>query len=269
MIEYLSYSSVSLYLTCARAWRFRHIDKIRTPVAAVLPFGSAFHDAIEAYIGGKTLAEPSAVDKIFAERWRLQLEREQNVDFGDESPESLFDLGQHMLSSEIDVTSSGPNRKCRNASVFLNDIVPMLDDNGPVLEKRVEFAVPGVPIPVIGYIDMISSDGVPCDFKTSSKAWYAAKAHDELQPAFYLLALNQLGQMPESGAFRYYVFTKTKKPKVQIIETRRTFGQLLWTLDMIREAWQGIQASVFPPSGPGSWKCSEKYCEFWNLCRGK
>ena len=269
MIKHLSYSSINLYLTCARAWRFRYIDKVKTPVAAVLPFGSAFHDAIEYYIGSKTLGEPSPADKIFADSWQKQLEREQQIDFGTETPESLADLGQRMLGSELDVTGGGPNRKVRNASTFLNDIVPMMNGSTPVIEKKITLMVPGVEVPIIGYIDLITSDGVPCDFKTSAKSWYAAKAHEEMQPTFYLAALTQEGIAPDDFRFRYYIFVKTKKPKAQIIETKRTPAQLFWLLEMIREVWDGIRAGVFPPTGPGSWKCSKKYCEFWGMCRGK
>lgn len=275
MIEHLSYSSVNLYLTCARAWRFRYIDKVKTPIAVALPFGSAFHDAIENYIRTNNVQKLKAggttppVSSWFSKCWQSQVEREQDIDFGKESFESMADLGQRMLGNEIDVTGGGPNRKCQNASVFLNDIVPMTDEHGPIIEKKITLRVPGVEVPIIGYIDLITSDGVPCDFKTSGRAWYAAKAHSELQPSFYLTALTQLGQVRSDFKFRYYIFTKTKKPKIQIIETKRTLGQLFWLMDLIGEVWQGIQAGVFPPTGPGSWKCGMKYCEFWPMCRGK
>ena len=269
MIDHLSYSSVNLYLTCARAWRFRYIDKIKTPVAAVLPFGSAFHDAIETYLSIKHEKAPAPVSDIFSDSWQRRLEIEQNIDFGDETPESLAELGQHMLGSEVDVTGGGPNRKARNASTFLNDIVPMMEGATPVIEKRISLQVPGVDVPIIGYIDLITQDGVPCDFKTSAKSWYADKAHDELQVDFYLAALLQAGCAPADLKFRYYVFVKTKKPKIQIIETKRNVGQLFWMMDMVGEVWRGIEAGVFPPTGPGSWRCTPKYCDAWNLCRGK
>ena len=271
MIKHLSYSSVNLYLTCARAWKFRYIAKVQTPIAVALPFGSAFHDAIEAYLESSAFGKSDTVTvgDHFNVSWKYHLERDQQIDFGKETPESLRELGQRMLGSEVDVSGDGPNRKCRNASVFLNDIVPQVIDDKPTIEKKVTLSVPGVEVPIIGYIDLITSDGVPCDFKTSSKAWYAAKAHSELQPTFYVAALSQLGQMPDNGKFRYYIFTKTKKPKIQIIETKRTPAQLFWLLDMIREVWVSIQAGVFPPTGPGSWRCNKRFCEFWLLCRGK
>jgi hypothetical protein len=89
-----------------------------------------------------------------------------------------------------------------------------------------------------------------------------------MQPVFYLAALNQQGYaLNPERRFKHYVFTKTKKPELQVIETTRTAGEMLWLLDMIRSVWEGIDRGAFPMN-PGSWKCSPKYCEYWSICRG-
>ena len=155
------------------------------------------------------------------------------------------------MTGVLDVTGGGPGWKADSLDVFLDGIDPQVVDGRPTIEKRITLQVPGVEVPIIGYIDLITEDGVPCDIKTASRAWYAKKAHDEMQPDFYLAALTQIGETPPDFRFRYYVFTKTKKPKVQILETKRTPAQLFWMLDMVREVWTGIQAGVFPPTGPG------------------
>jgi hypothetical protein len=269
VIKHLSYSSVNLYKTCARAWRFRYLDKIETPVAAVLPFGSAFHNTIEAYLRLKADGlSPEPTVNIFNTAWGTQVEKESNINWGDETANTLLETGKRM-TGPLDVSGGGPKWRADSLDVFLDGIDPQVIDGKPTIEKRITLQVPGVEVPVIGYIDLITSDGVPCDFKTASRAWYAKKAHEEMQPDFYLAALTQSGEAPADFRFRYYVFTKTKKPKAQIIETKRTPAQLFWMLGMVQEVWQGIQVGVFPPTGPGSWKCSAKYCEFWNICRGK
>jgi len=147
----------------------------------------------------------------------------------------------------------------------------VLNETRPQIEKYVTLGIPGVPVPIVGYIDVIEKDGVPVDLKTSARAWGRGKAQDELQPLFYLAALNQsLGfSLNPELKFRHYVFTKAKSPKVQIWETQRTIDELFWLFTLIREVWQGIERGVFPPSGVGSWKCSAKWCEYWHLCRGK
>jgi CRISPR/Cas system-associated exonuclease Cas4 (RecB family) len=269
MIKHLSYSSISTYLLCPRAWRFRYLNKVQTPTAPALVFGSAVHGAIEDYL--RAQAEQSnakvPVSDHFVDNWSVQLERDQVINWGKDSAEKMAALGATMCGGPVEVTGAGPSQKLRNLSIFLNDLHPLIVDDAPVIEKRVEFTVPGVPVPIVGYIDMVASDGVPVDFKTASRAWYSKKAHTELQPAFYLLALLQDGyQSNPDGRFRYIVLTKTKKPKVQIIDTKRTVGQLFWLMDLIRETWEAISAGVFPPN-PLTWKCP-KYCEFSEMCLG-
>lgn len=281
-VRHLSYSSFDLYMTCGRAWEFRYVKKIKGPLSAALPFGSAFHTACEKYISDNvsnnapnvTATGRASAEDIFVNAWARKVQEEGKFIDWDKPSEEYTALGRRMLGGELAVTGGGPNRKVRNASVFLSGVVPMVNEGLASkkrlrIEERVSFTVPGVPVPVIGYIDVVTEDGVPCDFKTSSRAWNAAKAHDSLQPTFYVAALAQSGQVVPDGKFRYYIFTKTKNPKAQIIETKRTPGQLFWLLDALRLMWDGVEAGVFLPSGVGSWKCSDRWCEFWDLCRGK
>jgi len=255
MIKHLSYSSINLYTMCARAWRYRYLDKVKTPRSFNLVFGSAFHNAVEAAIANSDVSAPLVT--YWDGAWKDQLERGE-VDWQDKTEQEIYDLGVKMLSAKA--------------------IVEQIEALGRVcaIEEKVILRVPGVPVPIIAYIDVIGADGVPCDFKTAARSWNQKKADTELQPSFYLAALNQRDwegwkQNPELK-FRYYVFVKTKTPKVQELVTRRTPAQLLQLLGFIRDVWQSIEAGIesdnFPQTGQGSWKCSEKYCEFWPMCMG-
>jgi len=265
-IDHLSYSSINTYHLCPNAWKKRYIDKVRTPTATALVFGSAFHATVEAYIEAKATGQDADLATLWPEKWAAKLERERSIDWGDDDPDDMQALGLRMCG-KLDVSGGGKNRT-ETATEFLGKIVPRMNGGKPEIERKVSLSVPGVPVPVIGYIDIVTADGVPADFKTASRAWYANKAHDELQPTFYLAALAQMGEPVPDGKFRYYVFTKTKSPKAQILETERTPGQMLWLFELIRETWQAIEAGVFP-SNPTGWKCSEKYCDYWPMCRGR
>jgi len=127
--------------------------------------------------------------------------------------------------------------------------------------------VPGVPVPVIGYIDLILDDGTPADLKTSKMSWSEAKAADSLQGLFYLAALNQAG-VPINWKFKHIIFVKTKEPKVQILENEHKPGELFFLSEIIKRVWDSIESGQFPIN-PTSWKCSETYCDFYANCRGK
>ena len=254
-LEHLSYSSISAYLLCARAWRYHYIDKIPTKPSAALVFGSAVHGAIESVVHANTVGEPIDVSSVWHAEWEQRMAKEPFESDGDNTPESLFNDG-HRLLTDASVQSTLMNLRAK------------CDDQGPCIERRIELRVPGVPLPVIGFIDCILSDGTPVDFKTSARAWDSAKAQAETQPLFYLSALNQAGDTTHGYRFCHVVLVKTKKPQVQMLESQHTPNACFWLLDLAQHVWRGIEHGVFPCNS-GSWKCGPTYCEYYSLCRGK
>jgi hypothetical protein len=254
-IEHLSYSSISSYLLCPRAWFLHYIQKVQTPTATALVFGSAFHNTIEQYltnVAQGNMAESPA--ELWGAKWTAQIEREPNVAWELETPEGLRDEGARLLASKP--IAEGIQRVAANF------------DDPEKLEKRVNLQVPGVPVPIIGYIDVITADGIPGDFKTSARAWTQDKADEQQQSLFYLAALNQAGYPTPGWLFRHYVAVKTQRPQWQVFEHRHNPAQLMWLFDTIQHVWKGIEAGSFP-CRCDSWKCSPKYCEHFSMCRGK
>lgn len=249
MIDHLSYSSITTYLDCSENWRRKYLAKESTISTPALAFGSAFHGAIEAQL----LTGQKAVD-AWPGAWANALERGP-VDFGIDTPETHFNEGIRLLSNG-------------GVAAAIDGLAARTDETGVMVERKVTLSVPGVPVPIIGYIDFIAQDGVPCDLKTSSKSWTDGKAADSLQGLFYLAALNQAGMNFHGWRFRHVVFVKTKEPKVQVLENRHTLAELFFLFRVVGEVWRGIEREVFPLN-PGSWKCSANFCDFWGNCRGR
>ena len=179
MINHLSFSSVSRYLRCGKQWKYHYLDNLPEEDSESLLFGRAWHKLIKLADGSDLLDYWSAV----------AAENGLNDD--------LMHLGNRMLQQEeIAATIQG------------------LSINPEMLEMRTELTIPGVSVPVIGFIDMIGNDGVPIDIKTSSRKWTQDQVDRDLQATFYLAALEQLGMVTLPAKFRFIVFTKTKKPDV-------------------------------------------------------
>jgi hypothetical protein len=85
----------------------------------------------------------------------------------------------------------------------------------------------------------------------------------------YLAALEQMGHTgnPER-LFRHYVLVRGRVPRVQIFETHRTDADIEWLFDLIRSVWRGIKLGLFHPNPTHRW-CKPRYCEYWNMCRGR
>lgn len=250
-LDHLSYSSIIFYLMCGAGWKFHYLDKVPVPTSPERVFGGAIHNTVEQFIGNDHQGDITA---HWAEHWAAAI-KDQQVDWGMDTPEFHQNEGSRILG-HADIQRG------------ILSIKAGKDDQGPIIERRVELAVPGVPIPIVGYIDIITADGVPGDFKTSSKSWSGDKAESELQPLFYLAALNQAGHTVKDWRFRHFVMVKTKTPQFQVLEHTHNPGQLMFLFKLIREVWQAISAGVYPPN-PGGWKCSPTYCEYWSMCRGK
>lgn len=252
-LDHLSYSSISSYLACPANWKFHYLDKIPTATSPELVFGSAFHSTIEEYVG--TSHQCNLLD-VWHTNWALQMETNKEVHWNGDTPESMCNLGVRMFTNP-DVAQGILSIKARP------DAQGML-----MIERKIELRIPGVGVPVIGYIDVIAADGVPGDFKTSSRAWTTDKALNEMQPVFYLAALNQLGIHMHNWRFRHYVFVKTKTPQFQMIEHVHGPAEIFWLFGMIQRVWDAIEKGCFPPN-PTGWKCSPQYCDYWSICRGK
>jgi len=262
-IDHLSYSSISTYQMCPRSWRFHYLDKVPAPASGAIVFGNAVHGAIEEHIKTSFATDRVSLSDRWARNWQAQIARNADngityAEYKGESEESLNECGQTMLSDPDTIA-------------LVDALQPLVLEEQVQIERYVELQVPGVPIPIVGYIDLIEADGIPADFKTSGRSWDQDQADGELQPTFYLAALNQLGAPligDENGFFfRHYVFVKTKKPQVQIWESYRTIGQMFWLFGLIKETWEAISAGAFPPNTT-TFKCSPRYCEYWGICRG-
>lgn len=258
MPDYLSYSSINTYLTCPEHWRRKYIMGEKPPATPALIFGSAIHGTIERAIterhNGQALLGFTPLNTIWQNIWAEKV-RAEEVEWGADTPELHFNEGLRILGT--------PDVKRLVDSALVHS-----DEAGLFMERKITLRVPGVPVPIIGYVDILHHDDVPGDFKTSSAAWSMEKAREELQPLFYLAALNQMGHAVPGLRFRHHVITKTKTVKVQTLECQRTWDEIFWLFDLIRRVWEGIEREVFPYH-PDAWLCSARYCAYWHSCRGK
>ena len=252
-IEHLSYSSVSSFLTCGKAWKYRYVDKVQAAPSPTLLIGSAVHDTVEEIVRCRTLGieEPDPAE-FCAQTAAERLEKEPAIN---NTPEA-----ENVKSEAVRVAT---------APLILSAIRLLrakVDDAGPMIERKVTLEIPEIDVPVIGYIDIILSDGTPADFKTASKAWTQEKAEAELQPVFYLAAMGQCG-MPVNWNFKHLVMVKNKVPKFQTFEHHHKPDELFRLVGKIQSVWRSIDSGNFLPAAPGSWKCSPKYCDYWKLCQ--
>lgn len=269
-IRHLSQSSLALYADCAKLWSGLYLDHLPRTRSAPLVIGSAFDAVLERALRAKATAgdpvpvTPQTLLARWAGAWREQLDGggSQRVGAWGERPPEPIVWGDE---SEAQAEASGRALLLApETAALLRELRPALEPAGPALQRRITLTLPGVGVPVIGYLDAVLHDGTPCDFKTARRPWREDKAFRELQPRLYLLALREEGYplartFLGKWAFRHYVWVRPGlgggRVRLQRIDTAFTDDDLALAAEAVQASWRGIQAGAFPPK-LGSWRCS-------------
>ena len=246
-LTHLSYSSVNKYRNCPKSWKFHYIDGIRGDSSEALRLGSFVHKVFENYLL-KNGTDP--IKNCYTEEVLIDDEKETSID---------FDSGE--FCQKIFKNPELPP--------ILQGLKPATIEQKFAVEHQMYFDVPGVEIPIMGYIDCLTTDNIIVDFKTSKSSWSQARADGELQASFYASALYASGRVAynEPVNIKYIVMVKNKTPKIQVIDTVRTFQDTYTVYNTVSEIWKSIQKEVFYPNA-STWMCSSKYCSAWKFCEG-
>lgn len=122
-----------------------------------------------------------------------------------------------------------------------------------------------------GTIDYIEINGVVVDLKTS-KDYYALNCISRaIQPAMYDLAYQAIFKK-KSASFRYDVLIKPTKllpARVQQVSDRVTEDDRSWLLSTIENVHRALEAGIETPAPEGAWWCSQKWCAYYDECKGK
>jgi len=168
-VEHLSASSVSQFLTCPEQFRLERI--VRIPKRRFLDgfVGSVHHDTVGENFAQKvsthrdmTLDQVGGVFKI---KWAEQIEKEGDPVWT-ENPEKVEKLGLKMLTAFHETVSP--------------TITPI------AVEQRFEERVPGVPVPMVGYVDCEERE-ILNEFKTAKQKVSKPKPNWMVQGRIYQL----------------------------------------------------------------------------------
>lgn len=250
---HLSASSISDYLECSLSYKFRRVDQIEFEhTSDSLLFGSTIHKCIEEYYQAKMknhIIPLETLLKRFEEQWKEMLDLETKVIFKEgKDAETCLQEGKALLT------------------VFHQELP---QDSMKVIGTETPFSIqiPGLPIPIIGCMDLLLQDSsgniVIVDHKTSSKAFSQDDVDNSMQLTIYHMAAKHYGYSDTEILLRYDALIKTKKPKFDQYYTSRTEEDEQRLVKKIQHVWDAIEKEVFIPND-GGWKCG--YCSFRNHC---
>ena len=250
---HLSASSINDYLDCGLQFKFSRVDRIPIEFKSdALVFGSAFHKVLEGIYGAKIIGKKLSLKEIhasFEKVWTRMTEGKDDIKYKEGKSFKAYLLeGRELLTT------------------YYNKLP---DDDFKVIgiEEPFSFKLDGLPIPIIGAMDLIEEDEagtlIITDFKTASRAYSIDEVDKSLQLTIYQLAARANGYADREILLRFDCLIKTKTPKFEQYYTTRSELDEKRTAKKIRKVWEGITRGVYLPND-GHWKC--KGCAFKSNC---
>jgi putative RecB family exonuclease len=253
--DYLSYSAIRTFQSCPLKYRFRYVDGLpESCTSSSLVFGSSIHAAIESCLLSQLVGDPlpdlESLMATYRQCW--QASDAGQIQYGaSESPESLEQLAQRMLARFLESELARPEGR----------IIAIEE------EMRGEL-VPGVP-DLLGRVDLLLETEdhlIIQDFKTARAAWGPEQADEQAEQLILYGELVRRIVPGKSLKLRFAVITKTKDPKVQVLDTGFDGDRLDRTKQVFKVVWSAIQAGHFYPS-PSPMACSgcgyRDHCTAW------
>lgn len=261
--SYVSVSQMNQYLKCGAAYEFRYIYELEIARNSYMVQGSAIHRAAEGlHISMMDTAEIPPVEMVldmYADAHKELFTSDVVIEEEDKDLGTILDTGIKMTRTYwqgatgqlTDPDTKQPIRQVYPIAVERKIYTPLKP-----LERD--------PYPFLAIIDLEEPGGV-ADVKTKRKKGSQAEADNSLQLSLYAAATGK----PDVRLDQLIKPTKTLPPRYVRTGGVRTAEEIQHAIEIGADVVDGIVAGYFPRSTPDAWWCTEKWCGYWDKCRGK
>jgi PD-(D/E)XK nuclease superfamily len=270
-IRNLSVSKIEKAMLCPKHYKLKFLDRIPEPSSWVAHGGIVVHEIVEwalkAY--GQTLSYPSwqEMDDRYLPTWeRKRVETESKDSF-------------LCWKEEPEEPSEKVRDECRALlRVAADQALPLfspwiLDDEGPVVEKRIDLELESRigPFPIIGYIDLLDASGTIVDWKTTTVN-KEGKVSERKMKSWLQNAAYSIWGWPIIGEevvpCKKVFLVRGPEPRLEISSFSVGPMHRKFFTDVAAEVWQMTVRGGFP-ANTNTWMCNPKYCAFYGPCKGE
>jgi putative RecB family exonuclease len=252
---HLSASAIADYMECSLSYRLSRIDKIKPEFKSdSMELGSCVHLSLADFHQERLMGTIMTLEQLqerFKYHWTLRAFENTEIKYKQENSfESLLKQGKLLLKIYYENFSN--------------------DNTILAIEEPFRFMIDGLPVPIVGVIDLIEEDQagniIITDFKTPAKSPTELDVRKNPQLTLYHLASKSNGYKNRNIKLKLDCLIKTKTPQFKPYYTERNDWDELKIIKKIKEVWGSILKGIFIPNDT-SWKCAECYyqtaCENW------
>jgi len=242
--KHISVSQVEMYLRCPMQYFFRYCEQIVRPPSVALIEGSSGHVAL-------------AINNQQKIETHEDLPTRQVVEcFSD----TFSDKSQEIENWENDSKDEVIKRSGNLIAEYMEQTAPGIQPVAVETEYTVDLNIDDSNVPVLMYVDL--EHEMLSDYKVVGRTKSQGDADNSLQLATYGVATG-------AKEAEFICLVKSKNPKINRVKTSLTESKTQWAAEVIGSVARAISKGVFPVCDPTHWCCSERFCGYWRLCRGK
>lgn len=250
ILDHVSHSQIEMWLRCPKQWEYRYVYGLKVPPSGALIEGGCYHETLERNFKIKIhtqedLPLEECLD-TFSVVWDARLLEGEYINWEGRNPGNIKDEGIGLVRE------------------YISTISPSVQ---PVkVEEPYVSEVAGVKFVCV--IDLEEVSLAVIDHKTSARVYTQADVDKNLQATAAAFVLGR------GIVFYNHIALKTRVPQIQVVKTYRTRADIEWWATMAAQIVQQMKAGMAPPRsvdafGKDGWWCSERFCGFYERCRGE
>ena len=258
MKDYISASQINTYLTCGRKYMYRYEQGLRIPSSSgALIRGRAIDETANDHFVKKA--------DEYAETFDTGLNKDDFVDLAVTKHDEIADVETpDDWKKEADTSRDKTSKFADLYHGTHGDKLKAKDVDSVQKEIKAHIKFPetefseSLEIDFLGYIDLIGADNTVVDNKVKGRNTYGNLARD-LQLALY-------SWVTGIKKVAIALILDKKEPESKYLTRNIPDSGRSAVQNKMFDVVTGIKKGVFLPAAEGSWACSSKFCEFWNIC---
>lgn len=267
IMKNLSVSKIEKALLCALAMKYQYVDKIPQLSGWKLIAGNVVHEilenAIRKFVATGAYPDEATLDAQFEPTWQANVREEEEKPWfigwqvdPDDPPERIKEGYRPLVG--------------RARREVLPTIKPWMIGNDPVVEYRIDLELESEwgPFAILGYIDLLTEDGILADWKTTDGPEVSARAlRTWLQFAAYSIFVWPIVGEEVLKCEKIFL-VRGEKPFVQRHQFEIGPKHREWFVRVAAQVWGMVKKGIYVPNTE-SWFCKPGFCNFYDGCQGE